>query len=1463
MQLQDKVIQGFRLSPQQKRLWLLHQESRGAAAPCPYQVQGAILIEGNIKKEVLKVALQQVSDRHEILRTNFRRPLGVKTPVQVIADSSLLLWREINLSTFRPEQQLTQFESFLEKEKSLNGELEQTSLLRLCLFKLSAEKHILLVTLSALCADNWTLNNLVQEIGQSYDACLKGEEISEEVVQYVQFSEWQNQLLEDEDAEVGKYYWNQVYRSDLISLKLPFEAKAVTPNRFLEVKSFEWKIDPNTVAKIETLAQQYDIDTSVFLLTCWQILLWKFIGQADIVIATASHGRKYEELEAAIGLFSKYLPLTCNLQADSQFNELLTQVDETVKDISQWEEYFSWEQIEELSSFPFSFDFVEQPEKYAAAEVSFSIYKQYACIDKFKVKLSCTRQEDSLIAAFHYDANLFSAEDIQRLAGHLQTLVNSAIAHPEAGISQLEILSDRDRHQILTEFNNTQADYPTTQCIHQLFEEQAKRTPNNIAVVFEDRQLTYAELNARANQLAHHLQKLGVKPEVLVGICLERSLDILVGILGILKAGGAYLPIDPALPAQSIAFRLQDAQAPILLTHNQLVKELPEQATQIVYLDTDWDVIAQQNTENPSSNVIPKNLAYTIYTSGSTGKPKGVAVEHQQLLNYLDGILERLDLPLGASFAIVSTFAADLGNTAIFSSLSTGGCLHIVSSERAADPEALADYCRRHPIDCLKIVPSHLKALLASSYASDILPQQRLILGGETASWDLIEQIQKHSPQCLIFNHYGPTEATVGVLTYQVQNRVGETVPLGRPIPNTQIYLLDKHLQPVPIGVPGELYIGGASLARGYLNRPELTQEKFIPNPFCDQPRSRLYKTGDTARYLPDGNIEFIGRIDHQVKIRGYRIELGEIEALLSQHQLIREAVVVVREDEPGNARLVAYIVPRQTPNINEIRNFLKEKLPEYMMPSAFIVLKTLPLTPNGKVDRQALPTPDHTRPELAETFVAPRTPVEEALTEIWMKVLGLEKIGIHDNFFDLGGHSLLVTQLLAKVREAFQVELPLRSLFEAPTIAALAESIENAHQTKSSEKIASDTAVDLNAEAVLDPTICPKSLFYRHTTEPTAILLTGATGFLGSFLLYELLQQSQADIYCLVRASNAELGKQKIQSSLELYSIWNESFQSRIIPVIGELSKPLLGLSEQQFREMASIIDAIYHNGAFVNFTFPYSVLKAANVLGTQEILRLASQLKIKPVHFISSTSVAVPAGNNDITLIREQYCADAHEVLEGGYIQSKWVAEKLVNIAGDRGLPVSIYRPGRVAGHSKTGACNPDDHTFRTIKGCIQLGSAPKRNAMVNIMPVDYVSQAIVHLSKQQESLGKTFHLVNPNPAQWNEFVSWICTFGYPLQQISENEWQTELLKVAERSPSNALYPLLPVVSQKVSEEPTSNSAELKFDCQNTLNGLAGTSIVCPPVNVELLRTYFSYLIDNSFLHTPTSEIELKYPS
>ncbi|WP_335117235.1 amino acid adenylation domain-containing protein [Nostoc sp.] len=1044
--MQSSYIEGFKISPQQKHLWLLQQQEGDCQ---PYRVQCTILIEGDIKYSILERALQNIIDKYEILRTNFRALKEMTIPLQVINENSFLSINFYDFSTLELEKQLSKSKELFQKHHQLIFDWQNGSVLNIGLVNLSHQKTFLLIALPAICADMVSIHNLVREISESYSVCLHQKEFTDEPLQYADIAAWQNELFEGEDAQATREYWGKGNIFSLVTSKLPSEKPSVEKSVF-KPKNINIKVSSSIVTNLEALAYANATSISTILMACWQILLWRLTGQSEMAIAMCCDGRNYEELKPALGLLAKYIPVRAYLNENSKFSEILKQLDKTITDVYQWQESFSCEDIasgdgnnQEISFFPFAFDFTPQPTKYLADEVSFSIYNQYACIDRFKMKLSCLHCDDSLTAELHYDTNLFDLEDIERLAAEFQTLLISAINNPTNNIAQLEILSPSERQQLLVKFNNTRTKYNKHQCIHQLFEQQVARTPDHPAVVFEDQQLTYTQLNARANKIAHHLQTLGVGSETIVALCVERSLEMIVGFLGILKVGGAYLALDPLLPTERLAFMLQDAKSSIILTQHDLAELFSQQEVPIVCLDTDWNAIAQQADDNPLSQTTPENLVYVVYTSGSTGQPKGVAVEHRQLLNYLHSILEKLDLPANASFATVSTFAADLGNTAIFPALCTGGCLHVISQERAMSPEAFADYCDRHPIDCLKIVPSHLNALLSASHPEKILPA-RLILGGEALSWKLVKKLQHYTANCQILNHYGPSEATVGVLTFMLKDETigekSEIVPLGRPLGNTQVYILNNHLQIVPIGVSGELFIGGDNLARGYLNHLELTSERFIPNPFSDEFGSRLYKTGDNARYLPDGNIEFLGRIDHQVKIRGFRIELGEIESVLRQHPTVRESVVLAREDEFGNKHLIAYFVPNQQSkfSVSDLQNFLNKKLPSYMVPSAFVQLKALPLTPNGKVNRQALPAPDSVKPELAGRFVLPRNSIEETIALIWSAVLKLEQVGVYDNFFELGGDSIISIQIIARLNQA-GLQLTPKQLFENPTVAGLA----------------------------------------------------------------------------------------------------------------------------------------------------------------------------------------------------------------------------------------------------------------------------------------------------------------------------------------------------------------------------------------------------------------------------------------
>jgi amino acid adenylation domain-containing protein len=1041
--MSESTASGFQLSPQQKHLWLLGAERSSFPAIV------AVLLEGKLELETLMSALDAVVSRHEILRTTFERRPGMKVPVQIVQETLAPAWEQVDARGLNTAQQTARVDEVFRSEKRRAFTLDRGPIVRATLLTFAEDKHALILVLPSLCADSATLRNLVREIGESYAS----QSSSEEVFQYADFSAWQNELQqqeEDEDAKAGKQYWGDLLSGFVSAVKLPFESKPV------EVGAFQ----PESI-RIDapaSLPAQFANDPTSFYAACWQVLQWRLTGQTGVVVGYLCDGRNHEEVAGAMGLFARALPIPYEFDGNRPFASVVQDLQKTRTGAYERQDYFKLDETSQ--DLPISFVAEELPAKHSAGNISFSILKQESNSQGFHMQLRCVIISGSCALELNYDPQYFSHSAAERVARSFTALIDSAAQKPTASIADLAIMTDTERQQVVSEFNRTTADYARQKCIHYLFEEQAGKNPNQPALRFGETWLTYSELNTRANQLAHLLRVSGIKQDVAVGLCLDRSTEMIVALLGILKAGGAYVPLIPDNPKARLAHQLSETKAPVLVTEKKFLGNLPEFSGKIICLDRDQDSLSKQPNTNPEHINSPENTVYVIYTSGSTGVPKGVAVSHANLVNYSSFICGKLNATGQAlNFATVSTLGADLGNTSIFPSLISGGCLHVIGYEMGMSGNLFGEYVKCHPVDVLKITPSHLGSLLASPEGVALLPRKYLVLGGEAASWDLVHRVQQVA-KCSVINHYGPTEATVGCCTFSVaENDVSAwspaTVPVGRPIANDTVYILDQRLQPVPIGVPGELCIGGAGIAKGYLNQPQQTAERFIRDPFSKQANARVYRTGDLARFLPDGNLEFLGRIDQQVKIRGFRVEPAEIENVLKKHPAVQQVVVVPQEDKSGDKRLVAYVVSSKRPAADELRSFLQERLPDYMVPSAVVNLEALPLTRNGKVDVAALPSPDQVASVAERVVVAPRNPVEEGLVDIWRQVLQLDQIGVQDNFFDLGGHSLLATQVISRVRSTFRVQLPLRSLFDAPTVAGLADQIALMPQTSEDEEVA------------------------------------------------------------------------------------------------------------------------------------------------------------------------------------------------------------------------------------------------------------------------------------------------------------------------------------------------------------------------------------------------------------------------
>ena len=1030
-------IEGFRLSPQQRRLWQL--QSNDSAV---YKTQAVISIEGALQPQNLATALEKVIQQHEILRTSFQRRPEMALPVQVIHDGGLRLEHR-DFSEFAATEQNAKIAALRLELKNRPCALDEESAVHFCLVALTSSRHLLIVTMPALCADASSLNLLAREISRAYASAPL-----DEAMQYADIAEWQNQLLESADGEMGRTFWQQQEFRHLLAATLPFETDAISPFGF-DPQYAAIKIPGELAAKLVALAQKYRVPTSQTLFALYKILLWRLNGENAFAIGVSYDGRAYDELKNALGLLTKYLPVHCALAAHMPFQQVLAQVHAAASQAGEWQDFFSWENLNETTSsaasprFPFCFDFNESTPKFSAGDVTFSIQQQEACVERYKIKFVGEQRDNAVTANFYYDANFFQAMDIGRLAENYLALAASAVAAPETAIGELDMLAAAERQYLVYDYNHTAAEYPTDKCIHHFIEAQAQQTPDRVAVEFQEQALTYGELNRRANQLARRLRALGVKPEVLVGICVERSPDMIIGMLAILKAGGAYVPLDPNYPKERLEFILTDTQTPVLLTKKSVIDRLKfaieNFKAKIICLDENWKEIAGESGENFACTATPGNRVYIIYTSGSTGKPKGVIISHQDLVISNLARLAYFKQPVD-KFLLLSSLSFDSSVVGIFWTLCEGGVLFLVPESLQQNMPELAALIAQQQISHLLTLPSFYALLMEYAQPGQLKSLRNAIVAGEACPLKMVERHKTLLPQTQLFSEYGATETTVFSSVYDCRRQTLNIAPVGDPIANAQMYVLNADLQPLPFYGAGEVLFGGEALAKGYLNRPDLTAERFIPNPFSHKAGERLYKSGDLARHLPNGDLEFLGRLDNQVKIRGFRIELEEIEAVLGQHPSVREVAVEARSSH-GGKRLIAYVALRleRPATISELRRYLAEKLPDYMVPAQFVKLDHLPKNPNGKIDRRALPDPGEERPELAEDFVAAQTAVEKKLTEIWAEVLRVDRVGIHDNFFELGGDSILSIQIISKANRAGLRFTPVQ-LFQYQTIAELAK---------------------------------------------------------------------------------------------------------------------------------------------------------------------------------------------------------------------------------------------------------------------------------------------------------------------------------------------------------------------------------------------------------------------------------------
>ncbi|MBO3458248.1 non-ribosomal peptide synthetase [Aetokthonos hydrillicola Thurmond2011] len=1064
----------FPTSFAQQRLWFLDQLIPGNTI---YNVPTVIRLTGSLNLTALEQTFNEIVRRHESLRTTFITLDG--QPLQAIAPSLTIPISVLDLQELPGDQQEIEAKYIITAEIERPFSLSSEPLLRVIILVLSQAEHILLLNIHHIICDDWSIGVLIREIGTLYTAYLNPESNSssssillELPLQYADFAHWQREWLQGEVLETQLAYWRDQLNGISI-LHLPTNKPRPAIQSYQGATQF-LELPKELIDALEKLSQEQGVTLFMTLLAAFQTLLYRYTHQEDIAVGSPIANRNRSEIEEIIGFFVNSLVLRSDLSGNPTFRELLARVREVTLGAYSHQDLPFEKLVEELhpernlSYHPlFQVVFGLQNSPMSALQLP-GLLPSFINIDFKKTRFDlemhlwkCSedfrslwggnwKYSEGLRGLMVYNTDLFDKATINRMLKHFKTLLSGVVENPAQKIGSLPLLSEEELHQVLVEWNNTQADYPQDKCVHQLFEEKVKQYPDSVAVEFDNKQLTYQELNTCSNKLAQYLQKIGVSSEAFVGICISQSVEMIIGLLGILKAGGVYVPLDPSYPQERLNFMLEDAQVSVLLTHESFLKHFEGFSSPIICIDKDWELINQEKEYNTKSNLSSDNLAYVIYTSGSTGQPKGVAVTHKAI-NRLVCNTNYITLSPGDKISQASNTSFDAATFEIWGALLNGAQLVGVSKDVTLSPRKFASQLREKDINVVFLTTA-LFQLIVRDIPEAFSSLKYLLFGGETVDTRWIKKILNDGAPKHLIHVYGPTENTTFSSYYYVEElpESATSFPIGRPITNTQIYILDTYLQPVPIGVTGELYLGGDGLAREYLRRTELTTKHFVPNSFSNNPKARLYKTGDLARYRPDGNIEFLGRVDNQVKIRGFRIELSEIEAVLSQHPAVKETVVTAGEDVPDDKYLVAYIVPHQEQIVTReaqnfapsLREFLKEKLPEYMLPRAYMVLESLPLTPNGKVDRRALPMPD-TISFNNQDYVAPRSHLEELLAEIWAKVLGKEQVGVHDNFFELGGHSLLATRLTSRIREMFQIDLSVRNLFETPTVEQLAKYID------------------------------------------------------------------------------------------------------------------------------------------------------------------------------------------------------------------------------------------------------------------------------------------------------------------------------------------------------------------------------------------------------------------------------------
>ncbi|GGN93837.1 hypothetical protein GCM10011579_092710 [Streptomyces albiflavescens] len=1424
------TLPSYPMSCEQESIWLNDQFQEGASRyleSWTYRLHGARIVPAAVQ-----AALDGIVARHEALRSRLHLVDG--EPRQTVLPPGPV---ELEIRPVTPGQLL----AALTEAATRPVPLHQPPLLRATLLQLdthgSSSGAVLVVAIHHAVIDGWCWSLLDTEFSALYRAALDGSdpELPELPMQFGPYAQ-----ARPAPSPASLEYW----RSALAGAPQESSFPADRPRPAVLGTGgdrVEFTLDPDLVKGVRTLARRARTTPFAVLATALGALLARLSGQQDVVIGTPVSRRDDEHLEPMLACLTDVMPLRQHLNPTASFAELTARTKAAVwaavrhRDVPYSHLIRDLKVERSTSRFPlfqvvFGLDDAPAPALDLPGVTAERLYV-HGGTAKYDVFLHMVPEADGFHGYWEFSTDLFDRATAERLTARLTALLAAAVANPDRSLAELDVLPPEE-HALLHQWTHGPAPVSDRPLAHEAVAAQARCTPNAPAVVHRDRILTYAQLEAAAANVAAHLVARGAARQ-LVGICLRRSPELAVAVLGVLKAGGCYLPLDPDYPADRIAFMAADSGIKTVLTQRDLVDLVDAES---VVVD---DLPPAPAVPLPAAS--PNDLGYLIYTSGSTGRPKGVVMPHRALANLLAWQRARSAAGTSTRTLQFAPLSFDVAFQELFSTWTTGGALVMVDDEIRRDPARLLDLLAAERVERLFLPFVALQQLAEYACATArTLPRLREVAtAGEQlfATPALREFFRSHAPRAVLDNQYGPSETHVVVAERLAKDPTSwpDLPPIGRPITGAQIHVLDEALRPVPPGITGELCVAGPVLADGYLGRPDLTTEKFVLRDGL-----RLYRTGDLVRHLPDGRLQYLGRRDDQVKIRGHRVETGEIEAVLRALPAVTDAAVVAQESSTGRRLVAHYLTTTDDaaapPHPDAVRQALAERLPEYMVPAAVLKLESFPLTPSGKLDRAALPRPEQLDTQPSTPFAAPTTPTEHRIARIWSELLDITRVGVRDDFFTLGGHSLLATRLVLRIREELGVEIPPGAVSASATVAALAALADGNDVAE---------ALDLPAEINLPADIVPAPKTVPAIQAPAHVLLTGATGFLGAFTLRALLNRTDATVHCLVRGTDPEHAAKRLRIALENYGLWDERCAHRVTAVHGDLAQPSLGLSEDAFDNLARTMDAVHHVGAAVNLVSSYGQLKAATVDGTTEILRLAARHRTVPVHHVSTVGVYAGTAPHPIG---PEHPTGPPEALEHGYTQSKWVAEGLVEQARRRGLPVTMYRPTRIAGHSRTGACQTSDYLWLMLKGCIQAQVAPAQmDTAFDLTPVDYVADAVVALSLLPGTAGRTFHLAAGRLLRLETTLDWLRTMGYHLPEVSPQAWLDRI----GADPGNAAFPLLGTLAAELTGGGSEGS--LAFDPTATDAALAATDVLRPEIDRELFGLCAVYFTATGWLPEP----------